>query len=89
MALLGINLEAGLLIGGQRGGMVQRAGVEPQPVDLARPGDVHYGIEKVGAEAAADVVAYQAEIGEVQLLRMLIGGRRASSSAKPAGTPPT
>ena len=75
--------EAHALIKRQRAGMVQGAGVDRQPLDRLRPGVDAGVIEEKKAQALADRLRHQAEIGDV-------GGAvglRKSSSAMPAGFP--
>src|SRR5690242_13458592 len=60
----GVDRKPGALVERQRTGMVEGAGVYPEPLDRARPRALDRGVEQKAAEAAADEVGDQPKIAQ-------------------------
>jgi hypothetical protein len=72
--------KARTLVEGERGGMVEGAGVQPEPIDLMRPGDLKRAVHQPAAGAAAAEFCGDAEhpdlalagLGKIQFEQALV-----------------
>jgi len=62
--------EPSLQIVGQSGGVIQRAGVQPESFWLVAPGFVDGPLEEPFAKSLADKFGHQAELDQLNLIRL-------------------
>src|SRR3546814_1342648 len=65
LLLLAVGREARLLVQRQGAGVVHGVGVDREPLGRVAPGLLEGRVQQVAAEAAADAVRHEAEVGEV------------------------
>ena len=65
-----IDSKAGLSVNGDRARMVEVAGVHPEPARPRPPGVTDRPVEQIAAEAAADELGQEPEIGELGIGRL-------------------
>src|SRR5947209_14290485 len=62
-----VQIETSVAVIGQRGGMIQRAGMQPEPAGLVAPGLVHRPLEEPFAQTLPDEFGHQTELGQFDL----------------------